>query len=496
MPTSHPRPRRALAQQAVTLLVATCLTLLAIVACAGARTTTQPTAVIGSTALHSAIVARTAARHALAHDAGKLRACLRLGASRCSPQQRTVKRARVRLASARGRVRSISARIARRHHTSEGTHSLASTSGYGSGSGSTEGSATGTSGGSGSGNSGGSTEGTGGGASSGAGSPTETFGEPFVKGVVTNLQGWGISAVSQISSEMTSLGVNWVREDLSWSDIESKKGVFNWSSFDQMVSAAKAKGITVLPIVGYAPAWTSPSDATDYAAFVKAAVQRYGPGTSANLKWWELWNEPYFAYAWSGKTPEPEAYARDALAAAKAAKEVSPLAKLLISADYQDSSQTGGSTPWQTSWISDMFSAAPSLGSFIDGISVHPYGDDPALKLAKLGGWEDSNHEWAFQRIDTIRAKFLEQGVNLPFWITEEGWSTTGVSEATQAQNYTDLIPQIAARPWIRALFPYCLREFSASATDHESQFGLLKFGTWQPKPAFYALQKGLTTLS
>lgn len=322
---------------------------------------------------------------------------------------------------------------------------------------------------------------------------SSSFG-PFIKGVDTNLEGWGVNAMPQIASEMSELGVNWEREDLAWSEAEPKKGVFEWSHFDKIVAAAKANGITILPVLSYAPSWASPTDASAYAAFVKAAIERYGPGTSANLKWWELWNEPYFAYAWSGHTPEPEAYARDFAAAAEAAKSVSSSVKLLIAADYQDAPQTGGSTPWETSWISDMFAAVPNLGKLIDGVSVHPYGDNPSLPLAEPGGWLDANGEWAFQRIDTIHQKFLEHGINVPFWITEEGWSTSTVSESEQATFYTNLIPQIVSRPWIRALFPYCLREF-LSTPSKESEFGLLKFGTWQPKPAFYALQKGLASI-
>ena len=309
------------------------------------------------------------------------------------------------------------------------------------------------------------------------------------------MQGWGTEAVPQIASEMTSLGVNWAREDLSWSDVEPHPGVFDWSTFDQTVAAAQANGITILPIVGYAPSWTSPTDAAAYAAFVKAAVERYGPGTAANLRWWELWNEPYFSYAWDQKTSEPEAYAHDVVAASEAAKGVSASVKVLVAADYEDAPQVGGSSPWQTAWIDDMFTAEPSLGQWIDGVSIHPYGDDPALGLAQPGGFRDSSGNWSFQRIDTARSKFLAHGVNVPFWITETGASTNEVSEAAQAGYYTDLIPQIASRPWIRALFPYCLREFEASG-GKESEYGLLRYGDWEPKPAFYALQKGLPSLS
>jgi hypothetical protein len=326
--------------------------------------------------------------------------------------------------------------------------------------------------------------------------PSGSFGLPFAKGIDANLVGWGVDNLPTIASEMSSLGVNWEREDLSWETIEPQRGVFDWSRWDQTVAAAKANGITILPIVGYAPSWSSPTDAAGYAEFVKAAVARYGPGTSANLQWWELWNEPYFAYAWSGHTPEPEAYAKDALAAAQAAKSVAPSVKLLVAADYQGEPQVGGTTSSQTSWIDDLFTAAPTLGNWIDGVSVHPYGGDPALPLQETGGYRDTSGQWAFQRIDTIRNKFLAHGVNVPFWITEEGWSTWNMSEETVTHNYADLFPQIKARPWIRALFPFGLREGTEHPTNDQSAYGLLKYGTWQPKNAWTTIQQGFKTLN
>lgn len=518
MSTSHPRLHRAWAQQILTLLVATCFTMLAISAQPTAATAAQPTATVSSAALGNAIAARRADSRTLARNSSRLSICLRAHPSRCEADRSAFKRARANLAAAARRVHGLGARISRSHYKPTGAQPIApkpdkpdsDSSGSTTGSTGGEGAA-----GSGSGTSAGSTGGPGS-ASSGSGfgsstvgtgtseglaggefgSPSDTFGEPFVKGIVTNIQGWGVSAMPKIASEMTTLGVSWAREDLSWADTEPQKGVFDWSSFDQMVSAAKAEGITVLPLVGYAPSWTSPSDAADYAAFVKAAVERYGPGTSANLQWWELWNEPYDAYAWSGHTPEPEAYAKDVFAAAQAARGVSSSVKLLVAADYEDAPQVGGTTPWQTSWIDDMFTAVPSLGQWINGVAVHPYGDDPSLPLAEPEGWKDTNGEWAFQRVDMVRQKFLAHGVNVPFWITEDGWSTWEVSEATQAHDYSDLIEQVKARPWIRALFPFCLREFEEKATNNQPGFGLLKFGTWQPKSAFYTLQAGLKTLT
>ncbi len=320
------------------------------------------------------------------------------------------------------------------------------------------------------------------------------FSEPFVKGINANIAGWG-SQFPQVAAEMSTLGTNWEREDLDWSEGEPEPGIYDWSSFENALAEAQTAGITLLPLVGYAPSWASPGDAAAYAEFVKMAVAHFGPGTTGDLEWWELWNEPYYAYAWSGQTPEPEAYARDVVAAVQAARSIAPSTKFLIAAEYSGSPQTGGSTPWETSWISDMFTAEPGLSQSFNAVSVHPYGDDPALPLAQAGGSSDANGNLAFQRIDTIREKFLDHGVNVPFWITEVGWSTWEVSEAVQAEDYAELITQVKARPWVKALFPFCLREFSGEPTNNQPGFGLLDYGSWQPKAAFTTLEEGFASI-
>jgi polysaccharide biosynthesis protein PslG len=451
------RPRRVAIQQIAALLIAGLLLTLSLASSNAsaaqpiARTASKPVATVTRSMLHIAMVDRAAAKRSLSHDIKRLKACKRARPRHCRHLRRTVRHARGRLAYASRRVNRLRAHLALAHRPAK--------------------------------------------QASPQSAPASTdFGQPFVKGVDTNIQGWGAAALPTIASEMSSLGVNWAREDLSWSDVESQKGVFDWSSFDKIVYDAQARGITILPIVGYAPSWSSPGDSADYAAFVKAAVERYCPGTRANLPWWELWNEPYFAYAWGNKTAEPAAYARDAVAAAEAAKGAAPSVKLLLAADYEDEKQVG-SSQWETAWIDDMFTAEPSLGHWIDGVSIHPYGEDPAVALSQPGGFRGTSGGWSFQRIDTVRSKFLSHGVNVPFWITEAGKSTAEVSESTQATYYSDLIPQIAARPWVRALFPYCLREFDA-AGGKESEFGLLKYGSWSPKPAFFALQKALSGLA
>ena len=321
------------------------------------------------------------------------------------------------------------------------------------------------------------------------GSGVGELGGPFLKGINEDPDGWGEGAAAHIGSEVDDLGADWVRVELSWKEVMPSPGVFDWTSFDNLVRVTEGLGLHILPVLGYAPSWTSPGNAAGYAEFVAAAVARYGPGTAADLPWFELWNEPYFSYAWSGQTPEPEAYARDVAAAVQASREVNPSAKFLLAAEYADGEQAGGTSRWETSWVPNMLAAVPNLGELVNGISVHPYGDDPSLPVAEAGGFRDAEGKWSFQRIDEIRAQLLAHGINLPFWITEVGWSTYEMSEAQQAHDYADLVTQVQARPWVRALFPYCLREFQEHPTDNESQTGLLLYGSEAPKQAFSVLQ-------
>ncbi len=320
--------------------------------------------------------------------------------------------------------------------------------------------------------------------------PAAEFGLPFVKGIVEDPAGWGEGAAPKIGTEIHTLGAEWVRIDLPWKEVMPSPGVYDWSNFDNTVRVTEAMGLHILPILGYAPSWTSPTNAAGYAEFVAAAVARYGPGTAANLQWFELWNEPYFSYAWSNKMPEPEAYARDVVAASEAARKIAPSAKFLVAGEYADGEQTGGTSQWETAWNTDMFIAEPDLGKWVDGVAVHPYGDDPSLPVTGPGAFRDATGGWSFQRIDSIHEQFTSHGVNVPFWITEVGWSTREMSEAQQAHDYEDLITQVKLRPWVRALFPYCLREFQEHPESNESQTGLLLFGTEQPKLAFYTLEQ------
>jgi hypothetical protein len=323
-------------------------------------------------------------------------------------------------------------------------------------------------------------------------------------GVSAGLRFYTGRALCEEARLAQATGVQSVREDLVWADIEPRPGEFRWSSFDRVVQTAADAGLTVLPIIDDPPQWaaatetTVPADPAAYATFVAAAVRRYGPGgrfwsshraiAHQAPVWFELWNEPYYA---AGGV-DPGRYARLVRAAVIAGRAANPRTRFLIEAtlNYQ--------TPYgQTAnWVERMYHAVPDLGDFFDGVAVHPYGGNPELYTPH----GDTTYEPG--RIAQIHAAFAAHGDgDKPFWVTEIGWSTcqgndTCVTESEQAQYLKSFI-MLSETSWasyVRAVYVFGLRDLAPGARDNpQNWYGLLRPDLTR-KPAWYVLHDFATS--
>ena len=88
---------------------------------------------------------------------------------------------------------------------------------------------------------------------------------------------------------MRAGGIGAIRVPVMWSLIQpTPKGGYDWSGLDQAVEVASRAGLTVLPFLYSTPTWLAPEPTAlpidsgkarrAWVAFVKAAVERYGPG--------------------------------------------------------------------------------------------------------------------------------------------------------------------------------------------------------------------------
>ena len=102
------------------------------------------------------------------------------------------------------------------------------------------------------------------------------------------------------SETVRQLGIGWTRADFSWGGIEPEKGKWNWNRTDQLVQAAHAESLEILPILDYTAPWAEavagqhvgpPKHVEDWEGYVDHVVARYGR-PPFNLRYFQIWNEP------------------------------------------------------------------------------------------------------------------------------------------------------------------------------------------------------------
>jgi hypothetical protein len=91
---------------------------------------------------------------------------------------------------------------------------------------------------------------------------------------------------------------------VSWKEIETSQGVYDWSKLSATVQRAADLGAGVMYVLGNTPAWANggkgdsapPSNIEDAARFLKAICTKFGGAISS----YEVWNEGNISRYWSG----------------------------------------------------------------------------------------------------------------------------------------------------------------------------------------------------
>lgn len=265
-----------------------------------------------------------------------------------------------------------------------------------------------------------------------------------------------------------------VRMDFGWSHIEKKKGVYDWSDYDDLIRELEANGITPLFILDYGndlyqqgPPRT-PEARAGYARWAAAAAKRY----SRHAIMWEFWNEPNGSGFWGG-APDASEYARMVNEAAPAMRKADPECTLLVGAF--------AGFPWD--YIETVFRSGALR--WADGVTVHPY---------RSGFPETVAADYA--RLRGLLAQYAPNA-DIPILSGEWGYSTntkSGVSEERQAQ-YLVRQRLVNASQGIRVSIWYDWKDDGPDPTENEHRFGSVRQDL-QPKPAYTAAVVNTRTLS
>jgi hypothetical protein len=252
---------------------------------------------------------------------------------------------------------------------------------------------------------------------------------------------------------MKAGGIETIRWPLIWPAIQpTRRGAYNWEAFDPIVEQAARQGLSVLPFLIATPKWVAKKETTlpirsaaqrkAYITFLRAVVERYGPGGEfwrihsprvireekakaakgpdyelpgakltpiakpMPIRTWQIWNEAnffYFAYPVS-----PHDYARLLHISTPVIKKAEPGAKVILTGLFGRPT-AGAKRGMPAAKFLEALYKVPGIKSYFDGVALHPY----AIDNEQLEEIVEELHEVTVANHDRV-----------PLYITEMGWGS------------------------------------------------------------------------
>lgn len=284
-------------------------------------------------------------------------------------------------------------------------------------------------------------------------------------------------------------GSKWVRMDIEWASVQwAGPTYYDWTVYDNAINAALSKGMKVVGILDYTPAWARPAgttkmypptDVSTYVNFIHQAVRRYAP---LGVHHWEIWNEPNSTTFWK-PTPNVAAYANLLRAAYQAIKQDDSTA-IVISAGLSPATDDGINIAPVT-FLTQLY--AVGAGTSMDAVGFHPY-SFPAMP--------SDAYQWnAWQQMEntspSLRSVMMQNGdTDKKIWITEYGAPTDGpqgstaVTEQQQANMLNEAYRLAMTYDWAGPVMWYSFKDKGTDTNTMENFFGMLRFDS-SPKPAY-----------
>ena len=218
-----------------------------------------------------------------------------------------------------------------------------------------------------------------------------------------------------------------IRINLAWATVQrfGPADPYDWSRYDPLIAAAATNGIKVLPTIFGTPDWAAarpnhpPSSAhvDEFEAFIRAAVERYGPNgifwtlnptiPKAPITDWQLFNEPNSPTYWLPK-PKAKQYKPFLVVANRAIHGVDPSARIILAGLFPTPQIKNGVT--LEKYLTDLYRLKAK--SLFDAVALHPYQPTPAKVLDTLVDLRE------------LMRRFKDK--SKPILLTEVGWASAG----------------------------------------------------------------------
>src|SRR5208337_2536928 len=205
--------------------------------------------------------------------------------------------------------------------------------------------------------------------------------------------------------------------DTFWDRVNPSNGVYDWSVLDAWLAKANTGQQHVLYTIGHTPAWASsnPNDNTciggpgtcdppnDLNADVTAIATHSANSPTAHIEAWEIWNEPFNSWEWTGTIPQMVRMASDAAAIIKSIDPNATVLTPTFAYGWEKYLQ------WMASYL------AQGGGTYADAIALHGYVFDR--------GGTHGEPENLLPYLANFKAVLQAYGQDAkPIWDTEASW--------------------------------------------------------------------------
>lgn len=289
-------------------------------------------------------------------------------------------------------------------------------------------------------------------------------------------------------------GVGWVRDRMSWAQIEPSENIFNPKHYLEFDTVQHNAALQILQVFHDCPPWASSALTGDDEARMHHAPEntmhaydffRRLAGEFAGVcEYWEIWNEMDIPVFFLGSADE---YATILKASYLGIKRGNPRAKVLLgSVTFGSGEITWGGKTYHDEeadrFVEKIFENGGA--EYFDIYNMHHYGS--------VNGLPDK-----IRRNQRLMQRF---GCRKPIWITEMGFTSTSkmtydvaASERSQAETLVKSYC-LAFAEGVEKFFYFCFPSF----IEHGVSFwGIFQEedSRWQPKPAYVALATLIQTL-
>ncbi len=235
---------------------------------------------------------------------------------------------------------------------------------------------------------------------------------------------------------LSGMGFKWAKAQVRWCDFERSRGNIDYGQTDQLIGAARSKGIRIMFSVVCAPSWSRiinrnvrglsgpPDNLQDASDFMGKLAGRYCEGTLGAI---EVWNEYNLLREWDDKRGISAVLYLDMLKKSYASIKAKCPSIIVVAGAPTPTGVMSDTAIDDVVFLRQMY--ANGLKGVSDAIGAHPSGfcnaPDASEGMPNPCGGQYNNHRSFFVKrtLEEYRKVMVQNGDSgKQIWPTEFGW--------------------------------------------------------------------------